>query len=115
MNPQRKKVLLGLLIGIALSLILYFLISRNALFALAVGCVAGVYIGSPNGLLQGALQGAAVAAPLGILNASTYLTPPANPVAALEDLLLILAYGALYGLVFVRLVKFMTRGQNTPS
>jgi hypothetical protein len=115
MNPQRKKVLLGLLIGITLSLILYFAISRNALFALAIGCVAGVYVAQPTSMLQGAIVGSSAAAPLGILNAITYLTPRADPLAALEDLLLILAYGGLYGLVYIRLVRWMTRGQKPPT
>ncbi|HEY3344542.1 MAG TPA: hypothetical protein VGJ97_06430 [Anaerolineaceae bacterium] len=114
MNPQRKKVLLGLLIGIALSLILYFAISRNALFALAIGCVAGVYVAQPISMLQGAIVGSSAAAPLGILNAF-FLTPRLAPLASLEDLLLIVAYGALYGLVYVRLVKWMTRGQKPPA
>jgi hypothetical protein len=118
MKPPRRQTVIGIVLGVALSLIIYLVFGRSP-FALAIGCVAGVYYSRPATLLQGALTGAIIALPLGILiSAVAWLTPvtPAaprvGPLAALEDIALILVFGAVYGLVFVWLTKRMTRGQN---
>jgi hypothetical protein len=118
MQPQTKKLIYGSLIGIGISLAIFFLLNPSP-FALAIGCVAGVYFARPASLGLGALVGAVVAAPLGIyftavtwVATGTPTAPRAGPMAGLEDLLLILAFGGLYGSVFVWLTKRMSRGQK---
>jgi hypothetical protein len=118
MKKFGKSLLIGIGVGIAVSLVMYFLFAHTP-YSLAIGCIAGVYIARPDTLLKGAATGAMIALPLGLyISASawfaspTALAPRVGPVAALEDLLLILAFGSIYGLVFVWLTKRMTRGQN---
>jgi hypothetical protein len=121
MQPQTKKLIYGILIGIAISLAIFFLISPTPI-AFAIGCVAGVYFARPAGIWLGALVGAIVATPLGIYftavtwgATATPTAPRAGPIAGLEDLLALLLFGGLYGFVFVWLTKRMSRGQNSAS
>jgi glucan phosphoethanolaminetransferase (alkaline phosphatase superfamily) len=118
MKKFNNPVVIGIGIGIAVSLVLYFLFNHTP-YALAIGCIAGVYIARPASLLKGAAAGAIIAFPLGLFigvttwfATSTPTAPRAGPLAGLEDILLILAFGAVYGLVFVWLTKRMSRGQN---
>jgi hypothetical protein len=118
MDKSGKLLCIGIGVGIAVSLVLYFLLGHTP-YSLAIGCIAGVYIARPDTLLKGAATGAVTALPLGLyISATAWLASPTaaaprvGPLAALEDILLILAFGAIYGLVFVWLTKRMMRGQN---
>ncbi len=118
MKKLNNPIVIGFVAGVAVSLVLYFLVSHTP-YALAIGCIAGVYIARPDTLLKGAATGAAIAFPLSLyISVTTWFASPtataprAGPLAALEDIVLILVFGAIYGLVFVWLTKRMTRGRN---
>ena len=93
-------------LSIAAGITLYSLVSRSP-YVLGIVLILGVYLAAPSTIRVGAVLGAIISLPLGLYFAFTNAFGPgsANSIlGSLLDILLVTAFGALYGatLVWIR-------------
>ncbi len=103
MNILPSRSMVGIVIGIVAGLILFTFIAKSP-YVLAVCVIAGVYLAKPFTYTRAAINGAIISGALSLYllsSGSLQVWPGSGIPGLLLNLLVAVAFGAVYGSVFV--------------